>query len=1047
MIRQVLSQSVSNDVRCPRFRRCLRKMPVVMSVLVVIYMMMTGGSSASAELHTTSISTTQTDQFLEPGAQIEKAISGGETHSYRVTLAAEHFLRVAVEQQGIEVTTSLRVAVDGKPDEKLIEVDSAGTERVSAIAKESACYRIVIQARKSALVGRYSVRIEEQRQTVPQDQNRLAAERAVAEGLQLARQGKRESFQQAVEKYQSALVLWRSLDNRQEAERQEEARTLYLLALRYQDLGEPQQALNFCLQALDLGRETRDRFRESIALNSIGGFYYSLGDKSKAIDYYEQALALSREIGDRSTELASLVNLGVAYKALGESQRAIDFYNQSLPAARAAGNARVEAAALSNLARLYDLQGETQQALEFNRQALALWRELGNSDGEAVTLKNLGALYEASGDRREALDYYKQALALSLSLGDLSREAHIRGDLARLHRDQGDLIESKAQIERTLFIFESLRDKLVAPDLRSSFFAARRRYYEFHVGLLMRLHQADSSAGYDAAALHASERAQARALVEMLNEAQVDIREGVDVSLLERERALQNSIGAKESERLNLVKSKAPAAVVAEVEKSLSALTAEYDQMQTRIRQTSPRYAALTRPQSLKLAEIQQQILDSETLLLEYSLGEERSFLWVVTTDSLYSFTLPPGGEIEQSVRQLYEAMAARGRKLRFEVEEKRHARIARADQEYAAAAASLSRTLLGPVCDLLGKKRLLIVPDRALHYVPFAALPAPEAGGGDRKTGRPGELTALAPSPRRPVPPSPMIVDHEIVNLPSASSLAVLRQELEWREPAPKLVAVLADPVFDQDDKRVKAALAKATPPAANETSLANGSTVKQNSVNFRKELLASLQDASQGTNESETRASIARLPFTRREAQAILALSRRSESKAALDFDADRASVTSAGLGQYRYLHFATHGLINDKNPELSGLALSLVDRTGAQQEGYLRAMDVFNLKLPAELVVLSGCRTGMGKEVRGEGLIGMTRSFLYAGAARVMVSLWNINDRATSELMEHFYRELLVKKQRPAAALRAAQIAIWKKWPEPYYWAAFVLQGEPR
>lgn len=1052
MIRQVLSQSVSNGVRRPLSNQRLYRMLVTLSAVVFIsFGLMTGGFQVSAELHPTSTSLTQADQALEPGARIEKEIAGGETHYYRITLAADQYLRVAVDQQVIEVTTSLLRIADEKPDEKLIEVDSAGTERVSVVSMEAASYRVAIQARKSALAGRYSVKIEEQRQAAPQDQDRIAAELAVAEGLRLTKQGKRESLLQAVEKYQAALTLWRSLASRQNAERQEEAKTLYLLALRFQDLGEPQQGLGFCLQSLELSRETADRFRECAALNSIGGFYYALGDTSKAIDYYQQSLALSRTIEDHSTELASLVNLGVAYKAQGESQRAIDYYNQSLPAARASGNARVEAAALSNLARLYDLQGDTRQALDFNSQALKLWRELGNLDGEAVTLKNLGALHESSGSRREALDYYNQALALSQSLGDLNREAHIRGDLARVHRDEGELAESRAQIERALFVFESLRDKLVASDLRSSFFAAQRRYYEFYVGLLMQLHQADSSAGHDAAALQASERARARALVEMLNEAQADIRQGVDASLLERERALQTLIGNKEGERLKLVKGKAAAAAITEAEKALQSLTAEYDQVQMRIRQTSPRYSALTNPEPLKLAEIQQQILDPDTLLLEYSLGEERSFLWAVTTDSIHSFTLPSGKEIENSVKQLYEAMAARGRKLRFEVEEKRQARIARADQEYASVAAALSRTLLDPVSDLLGKKRLLIVPDRVLHYLPFAALPVPVMEG-QRNRGKERQKRghgAASSSLHLSVSPPPLVVDHEIVNLPSATSLAVLRHELARREPAPKLVAVLADPVFDQGDKRVKAGLTKITMPATNKTQPFPGDVAGKNSAEFREAMAASLHDAGQQDDEAATREGIARLPFTRREAQSILAFSRRSESKLALDFDADRASAISADLGQYRYLHFATHGLINDRNPALSGLALSLVDRNGADQDGYLRAMDVFNLKLPAELVVLSGCRTGLGKEVRGEGMIGMTHGFLYAGAARVMVSLWNINDRATAELMQYFYRELLVKGQRPAAALRAAQIALWKekKWQEPYYWAAFMLQGEPR
>src|SRR5262249_29943069 len=160
---------------------------------------------------------------------------------------------------------------------------------------------------------------------------------------------------------------------------------------------------------------------------------------------------------------------------------------------------------------------------------------------------------------------------------------------------------------------------------------------------------------------------------------------------------------------------------------------------------------------------------------------------------------------------------------------------------------------------------------------------------------------------------------------------------------------------------------------------------------------------------------------------------------------FDANRAMATSAALGQYRYLHFATHGLLDNEHPELSGLAFSLVDRQGAEQNGYLRMIDVFNLRLPAELVVLSGCRTALGKEVNGEGLIGLTRGFLYAGARRVLASLWQVNDRATAELMKRFYQELLLKQQPPAAALRTAQLALQRdtRWSAPYYWAGFVLQ----
>jgi CHAT domain-containing protein len=192
-----------------------------------------------------------------------------------------------------------------------------------------------------------------------------------------------------------------------------------------------------------------------------------------------------------------------------------------------------------------------------------------------------------------------------------------------------------------------------------------------------------------------------------------------------------------------------------------------------------------------------------------------------------------------------------------------------------------------------------------------------------------------------------------------------------------------------------------------------------------------------------------IHRLPFTRREAEAILALVPETDRFKALDFDANRAVVTSPALGQYRYVHFATHGFLNTAHPELSGIVLSLVNHRGVEQDGFLWANEVYNLRLPAEMVVLSGCRTGLGKEIKGEGLVGLTRGFMYAGSKRVLVSLWDISDESSADLMARLYRAMLKDHKTPAAALRAAQIEIMKdkRWQAPYYWAAWVLQGEPR
>jgi CHAT domain-containing protein len=192
----------------------------------------------------------------------------------------------------------------------------------------------------------------------------------------------------------------------------------------------------------------------------------------------------------------------------------------------------------------------------------------------------------------------------------------------------------------------------------------------------------------------------------------------------------------------------------------------------------------------------------------------------------------------------------------------------------------------------------------------------------------------------------------------------------------------------------------------------------------------------------------SLPRLPFTRREATAVLSLVPPAQRKEALDFNASRRAVLNADLGKYRFVHFATHGLLNSFHPELSGIVLSMVDDQGREQDGFLSTADVFNLSLAADLVVLSGCRTGLGKEIRGEGIAGLTRAFMYAGAPRVVASLWNVNDAATAPLMKRFYQEMLgPKRLAPAAALRAAQLSLQKepRWSSPYYWAAFVIQGE--
>jgi len=358
-----------------------------------------------------------------------------------------------------------------------------------------------------------------------------------------------------------------------------------------------------------------------------------------------------------------------------------------------------------------------------------------------------------------------------------------------------------------------------------------------------------------------------------------------------------------------------------------------------------------------------------------------------------------------------------------------RQARIAQADAEYLQAATALSQLLLGPVAAQLGKKRLLIVAEGALQYLPFGALPEPAASG--QELGASGKTTGR--EPRIESLYRPLIVDHEIVSLPSASVLSVIRKELASRKSAERTVAVLADPVFTSNDPRLASSQSRRTKHPSDQA--ANSAETSTSA--------ADMERAAQEIGLDGFR----RLHFSRQEAEEIVTLASDRKSLKAVDFAANKTTATSADLSQYRIVHFATHGILNNLHPEMSGIVLSLVDEQGRARDGFLRLHEIYNLKLGADLVVLSSCQTALGKEVKGEGLIGLTRGFMYAGTPRVIASLWNVQDRATAELMKRFYQGMLRDGLRPAAALRAAQLQMWqtRRWQLPYYWASFVLQGE--
>ncbi len=795
--------------------------------------------------------------------------------------------------------------------------------------------------------------------------------------------------QTALDYYNHSLPL-----RRQVGDKAGEAVTLSNIGRVYDVLGDKQTALDYFNQSLPLRRQVGDLAGEAATLNNIGAVYDALGDKQTALDYYNQSLPLSRQGGDKAGEASTLTNIGAVYDALADKQTALDYYNQSLPLFRQVGDKAGEASTLTNIGGVYSALGDKQTALDYYNHSLPLFRQVGDKAGEAATLNNIGGVYSVLGDKQSALDYYNQSLLLRRQVGDKAGEAITLTNLAFTKRSQGNLTEALTDMEAAIALIEDLRTKIDSEKLRQSYFAQNQDEYEFYIDLLMELHQQNPDKGYHKQAFNASERARARTLLEILAEANADIRAGIDPELREKESNLQQQINATESRRMELLSGEHTPEQANALKQELDTLLRQLDELRAEIRRTSPRYAALTQPQPLTTEQVQQQVLDKDTLLLQYSLGKDRSFLWAVTPDSVEVYELPSRAEIEELGEQFYQLMQNpdyRG--------ESRNITVSPNLPQINASATQLSQMLLSPVADKLASKRLLVVADGVLNFIPFAALPTP--GGGE-------ELT-------------PLLVNHEIINLPSSSTLGILREQDAGRQLAPKTVALIADPVFELNDQRVTG------------QSAVKASDLGRMMVNRSADTIIGRP--------------IPALPGTRQEAEAILALVPGGSAMSAFDFDASRATVANTDLSQYQMVHFATHGFVSSSAPELSGLVLSLVDERGNELDGFFRLHDIFNLQLNAQVVVLSACQTGLGDSIRGEGLVGLTRGFMYAGTPRLVVSLWNVDDAATAELMSSFYGKVFSQQITPAQALREAQLEMLASDDRnsPYFWAAFTLQGE--
>jgi CHAT domain-containing protein len=882
----------------------------------------------------------------------------------------------------------------------------------------------------------------------------------------------------------------------QQAEKDElsEARTLNSMGGAYDALGQKTQAMSLYQQASDRFAKLGDRYRQFIGVNNIGVIYDDWGDYQTAREKYDAALAgfkdllpdpatscrfgasartqslcialastmdnigeLSNTLGDpdgalvkfrESKAITELLNqpqpTGVtlsricySHLLLGKPEEALGFCQSALKLNEQARDLRGSASTLTFLGMANAALNNNANAINHFERALAQQKEAGDRRGQGVTLDKIGLLYAADLKWDQAIAHFSQALQLWRDISDPDGQAITLYDWAKTERDRGNYDSALKLVYEALAIVESTRARLRSRRQLSYYFAGKQNYYELKIDTEMRRAAERDSREHVIAAFETREQANARNLLTALNEARFLRSEMIGNNdpqlkeLLQRQQTLGQNLNSKENARRELLSAKHEEASRTAINKAIDELVDEYDRIEVKIRALNPRIAELKDPHPATLPQIQREF-DPDTLLLQYSLGDKRSYLWAVTNETIHAFELAPREQIESVATRLLYAITARNRDEANETSRQRVTRWANADKEYVDAAAALSKLILEPVASLLGQKRLVIVADGALQLIPFAVLPEP--------------ATLAAPTPSTPTP-SMLIAKREIVSLPSASVLALQRRELASRKSAPLSVAVLADPVFQRRDQRVADAIA-----AAKKRSKRSGKQAP--SVNGSPDVTALPNNPHSSVAKAlrsvglDPNSALQRLVMSRVEATEITRVASDRFLKA-LDFEANRATALSGELSKYRYVHFATHGVVDLERPELSGIALSMVDEKGKEQDGYLRLYEIYNLNLPAELVVLSACQTGVGKQVKGEGLMALTRGFMHAGAARVVASHWKVDDSATAALMAQFYKEMFVNSKRPAAALRDAQVAIsqQKQWQSPYFWAGFVLHGEWR
>jgi CHAT domain-containing protein/tetratricopeptide (TPR) repeat protein len=774
-------------------------------------------------------------------------------------------------------------------------------------------------------------------------------------------------------------------------------------------MGQYDRALEYHQQALAISKQIKRRGSEAGQLKSLGGLCESLGQQDRGLEYYEQALAINKEVKDCFLQGNLLSSLGWHYHRVGQQDRALEYYHQALAIHRAwciqpfnrpfeLRHRGGEAGDLSGLACIYMDKGQNDQAREYCQQALAIYRDLKDRSGEGGDLNNLGMIYIRLGQYEPAREVLGESLKIARETGVPESAWRAQANLADVEAKLANYGQSIQYSRQSLDTIEGLRAGLADKENRTSFMQSKFHVYDGLIDLLRSLHEKDPTKGYDRDALEIFERKQGRLLLEEIGQSGARNFAGLPEEVKSRETELENR---RENLHIALEKARSKpqvggpglAALASELEQTKTALEA----LQAELRTKYPDYYALKYPQPATVAELQTKILKPEEIILVYAVMNDKTCLWVIGPGVFRLQTLPMGEEALGRKIAAYRRLV-----LKTGDEEKGAGTPKNAPKETREKLRQELCNLLIPSqvrAALVPGSRLYIVPTGPLYSLPFETLETQAAGQ----------------------PPHYLVEDHAVAYLSSASLLKTLREARSRQHAQPPYpLLAFANPSYDQGSKVQ-----------------AEEGSVRGLQTRAYKAIL---------------RGGFIALPETEDEVRAIKVVLQAPESSKPLQVKeaASRTMVFSmnqAGrLVAYRYLVFACHGVLPGEVDRVVQPALVL---SHPEKDGYLTMGDVFGLKLNADLVSLSACNTGRGSEVKGEGVMGLTRAFMYTGSPAVSVTLWSIESQSAMELDVGMFRNL-AQKQGRAESLRQIKLALLRgekgeQYRAPFFWAPLVIFGD--